>query len=377
MKKQEDEMKFVEWYAKYIWPVHRVMARPVLSKRCSRCTLSENCSPLNNGLCEFCHNTEATSHERKGVSPDSALTSELEALLRSSAGTGTEQFDCLVLCSGGKDSINLVYELRERFPDLRLLMVLVDHSFLPPIAASNTERVARALQVPLLVVQLSPQFYEKAIRHMFLHLNGRTCVAVVDQLAGDLFYDIGCNIAAQNKIPLVMLGLQGVQAETYIHSHGFEAPLEESSVRTHIANIELSTFLTKEELLYFWNGTRWPKQSIPRVLFPYCAWGYQEEDVIKSVTRRGLLKREEISPLITNYEVFPLIGAVDMHRFGYSSFDPEIAKAIRAGLMERQYWQPLLEMQEYAMKKNRFVKSSVDKTLSRLSLTREQLGLPL
>ena len=78
---------------------------------------------------------------------------------------------------------------------------------------------------------------------------------------------------------------------------------------------------------------------------------------------------------MTNNELIPVIGLIDVAKFGYSTFEPEFAQMIREGKTERRYWLNVFEMLEYSAKTGRFISSTVDQTLAKLGLTRADVGL--
>lgn len=371
----EREMQFAQWYARHLWSFHRVFLGRILAKRCQRCTVPETYSPLQDGVCEICRSGQAPSTgpslERKKV-----MTAELDQIFKACEADDRAQYHAVVLVSGGKDSTYLLHQLKTRYPRLRLLALTVDNTFLPTVALENASRVVSALGVSSMVLRPDPAFYEKIFRHAFLHLDGRLSAAVVDQCDGDILHDTGRIVAARFNVPIVVSGIQAIQVEQYLGLQTYESDRAfNEGRRTHAAGFELASFLRPAERAYFWDGTKWPTQAIPRMLFPYYAWEYNEADVVSTIERLGLLPRRKLSPLATNHKLIPLMGAVDVARFGYSSYDPEFAVLVRGGLAEKGYWQAILEMQEYAMKTNRFVKAAIDEVLARLSLTRRELGL--
>jgi hypothetical protein len=340
------------------------------------CAVSEKYSPLIHGVCAVCRDT---NNAISGPDPETRkrMSVEIDAIFEKYSEHGRDQFDCLLLFSGGKDSIYLLHVLKTRFPNLRILLLFIDNTFLPLQALTNATQVAAKLRVPLTTIQPDPRFYEKVFRHAFLNLGQRESSVVVDQFDGDLHGDIARNFAVRHSIPLIADGAQTVQVERYIGIQNYETLRSfEENKRTHLAGFQLDTFLNADDLAHFWDGTKWPKKSIPRMIFPLYAWEYEEKNVIETIQKLGLLSKKKLSPLATNHQLLPLMGAVDIARLGYSSYDPEFANLIRTGGADKKFWQSILEMQEYVMKKNRFVKNSIDTGLKRLSLTRKDLDLP-
>ena len=51
---QLKKMQFVDKYAKWIWPIHRVFVKKYLSPRCKTCLVTAKYSPFENGICKEC-----------------------------------------------------------------------------------------------------------------------------------------------------------------------------------------------------------------------------------------------------------------------------------------------------------------------------------
>jgi len=375
-KQNQEEMKVFEYYARYGWPIHRMFIKNVLSRRCTRCTLSEKATTLVDGICELCRHPKPEDPNLPSKADRERMSREVDEILKSHEGKGRGQFDALQLFSGGKDSVYLLHILRTRFPKLRILALMIDNTFLPEFAFTNAQRVFDQLSVASLTFRPDRAFYDKIFRHAFLNLGTRESADVVDQFDGDIIHDVSRNVAARFKIPLIISGVQIVQVLRYVGIKHYETPRTiEEGRRTELAGFQLASFLNKDELAYFWDGTQWPKEDLPRTIFPFYAWEYHEDKVIEEVTSLGLIPKKSTNPLATNHHLLPLMGAVDIIRLGYSSYEPEFADLIRSGKAERAFWQSVFEMQEYAIKTKQFLNQSIDTALKRLSLTRSDLNL--
>ena len=140
----------LEFYAHYIWPAQRLVAK--VSRRCSRCILSEKCSPLQDGVCEHCR---ATKTEHRTDITETAETvvglNEFSQEVEAQIGKGRSRYDALLLLSGGKDSAYVLHKMRTTFPTLRILCLTVDNGFM------NTTDVISASANPALT-RLSTAF---------------------------------------------------------------------------------------------------------------------------------------------------------------------------------------------------------------------------
>lgn len=373
----QNEMAVFEWYARRVWPFQRLFLKKILVPRCKRCMIPETYSPLKDGVCDLCRNPAPADTSLPGPKERMKMTAELTEIFNSYSGKGREQFDALVLFSGGKDSIYIAHRLHKQFPKLRMLLFLIDNTFLPESAFANAAQVVNKMEVASFIFRPDTNFYNKIFRHAFLNLGKRESAVVVDQFDGDVFHDIARNFAVRHKIPLIISGVQDIQVHRYVGIHNYETPRSfEESERTHIAGLKLADFLSTDEMQYIWNGTLWPKEDIPRMLYPFYAWEYHEDQIVKEVITLNLLPKNRTRPLATNHRLLPLMGAVDYAHLGYSSYEPEFAQMVRVGKADAKYWRPIFEMQEYAIKTNQFLTKSIDNALARLSLTRKDLQLP-
>jgi hypothetical protein len=367
-------------YAAEEWPSVRPTVRHEIARRCSCCINSERFVPLIDGVCSVC----IEGHE-PGARPETepkrdhaAMTAALGELLKANEGKGKGRYDALVLFSGGKDSGYLVYRLLREHPGLRLLAVTIDNGFFSRVAMANCGHILDRLgKVDHMVFKPKPELYVKTFHHALTHLNEGGCYTTVDRMDGDLAFDCGRNLAASLDIPLMIAGLSPGQVERILELRWFETHREvELSRRAESAGFDLSTLYSPEDQSYWWDGTRWPAARVPRVVYPFYAWGYNEHEVRGKVVELGLMPASKANIIITNNDTIPVMLALDVARMGYSGFEPEFAELVRDGRAERDYWLNFFEALEYLTKHGRFLPRCIDDTLTRLCLTRSDVGIP-
>jgi hypothetical protein len=137
----------------------------------------------------------------------------------------------------------------------------------------------------------------------------------------------------------------------------------------------LSEFHNENEIKQWWHGSQYAENERPRLLFPLYCWDLEEETIIKEVERMGLIKDKAVSPIVTNHLFIPLIGVVDVHKLGYSSYEHEFCRMIRDGTADLVHWRNTFEFLEYTSRSGMFVKNICVEMLERVDLTLEDVGI--
>lgn len=188
--------------------------------------------------------------------------------------------------------------------------------------------------------------------------------------------DAARNLAAEKRIPLIVCGYSRYQVENGLRLNHFESPREtERRPRTHTAGLRLADIFDADELRLWWQGRTSPDSDVPRLLFPLYAWDLEESEIKRQVVEWGLVSAKDQSPIVTNHRLIPLLGVVDVHQCGYSSFEIEFCRMIREGKAERVQWQHTFEFLEYTSKTGLFVKPLVLDLLQQLGLTPADVGV--
>lgn len=371
-----ERIQEIEGFIRFVmaeWPQIRPTVQSQLPQRCQRCILSDRCVPLQDGLCEFCRTQKPTT-----AAPNrEPMQQALHGILKEHQGRGRGRYDALVLFSGGKDSAYLLHRLSSEYPGLRLLAATIDNGFFSAVAMANARRILERIDVDHITLKPRASLYKKTFRHAFTHLNPEGCYTTVDRMDGDLAFDLGRNLAASLDIPLMIAGLSPEQVERVLGLKSFETPREqERARRITSAGFNLDELYQGADRKAWWDGTAWPEERVPRVLYPFYAWPYDEQQIRNEVIRLGLIEAGADNPLVTNNDTIPVMLAVDVMVLGYSGFEPEFAELVRTGRAERLFWLPLFESLDYLARRGAFLPRCVDDTLSRLNLTRRDVGIP-
>ncbi len=387
------------------WPKMRESVLAHQARRCALCLNSEKYVPLTQGVCAECcpggvtavewdnsikrendnprpgglsspyeqQDSDTSRHNSQSVIGEEIVGGNesvaCHRLILSSCGQGVS-YDALLLFSGGKDSVYLLDRLSTTYPDLRMLAVMIDNGFASPVALQNTRRVFAKYDVDHFVFTPHHSLYRSAFRHALTLPAITNGYPTVDLMDGDLTFDICRNIAASLSIPLMIAGLSPEQVERILRLKSFESPEEVESIRREYSgDCELDAAFSPRERAYWWDPGRYGGSKIPRVLFPFHAWGYSERDVREYVVSRELLPPGNDNPLVTNNELIPVIMLRDYCSIGYCGFEPEFASLVRSGKADRLFWLHLFEAAEYLSMSQSFVPNCIGSTLNKLELS--------
>ena len=209
-------------YARRVWPLHRRFARSHLSRRCTRCIISEAWTPIgDDGICRDC---AAAGDDVGSVERAADQRDELAGILGEYQGRGRGRYDAVLLFSGGKDSIYMLHEVRERFPGLRLLALTVDNGFMSPVAMESVHEVIAKLDVDHVIYRHKASTVVSLFRYGMTHLNEDGCAGTVDFSDGELLLDTARNLSARMEIPLILCGYSRYQAEGGLGLTTIESP---------------------------------------------------------------------------------------------------------------------------------------------------------
>lgn len=367
--------RLFEFYVRYLWPSHRLFAKNRIHRRCSNCAASEKMIPLDpRGLCQACVNYKNPVDGSSASSQEEM--SQLNELLKSSTGKGRGSYDALVLFSGGKDSTYMIKRIQSEHPDLRLLAFSIDNGFMSPVAHSNINLLIEKLGIDHIFFRPRKSFYVQLFRYALTHLNEDGGYGTLDFSDGEAMLDAARNFAAEKSIPLILCGYSRYQVQNGLKLHEFESPRStELSDRSETAGMRIQDIFPGEEIPLWWKASRWPEDQIARLIFPLYVWNLQEEEIKFQVKSWGLLPSADQSPIVTNHRLVALIGVVDVHQFGYSSFEKEFCRMIREGKSDKRYWQPIFEFLEYTSRTGLFVQPIVEQSLAELGLRMEDVGI--
>ena len=306
-------------------------------KICRKCVLPESQPDIvidATGVCSICRDYEKAKQE---IQQNSLLETEFTKILKMYKSHG--DYDCLVMCSGGKDSTAALYYMKRRYK-LNPLAFTFDHGFETEDALKNVKNAVEILGVDFLY------FKSDFMNEMFSEILKTGSRVVLCHLCSIWYMDLTFKIAAHYGIPLIIAGWtkgqsqkQPLMSRCGCNSHQAEFVSMAKAAReffdTHVKNNpKYKNFpQTMEEVLV--RAKRRQKCAVvsPHWFLPFDAATYVE-------TIRKELKWEFPAlsyPAKTTNCYLNFISVYNAVKyFGYTHYHVEMSKLIREGLLSRQ-----------------------------------------
>lgn len=341
---------------------------------CKRCLLPENVPGAEldgQGICKFCRaiNDEQFKHDEE---TRKRYEADLELALQQCRGKG--EYDCLVPLSGGKDSIYLLYKLKIDY-GLKVLAFTTNVN-IPDIAWKNIHCCLKKLDIDHISYTPSYKFYTKLFRFLLQNQEVRGAVYTVSYVYAPLFEGDAIKLAIQKKIPLVLAGYSPGQPEPTRMLYEFSRKLITETNWTP-PGLKNSGHFSEEELALFFDPALYtPGTSFPRYLAPFHAWKYNQQEIIEHVFSKGLvLTKRNANPILTNYPINWLLMYSDLLHFGFNPYHPEFSELIRKGKANRRYWQIMIPLVNFMIRKKIILGSEVRRSLMWLNLETKDLRI--
>lgn len=354
------------------WPLPDIDMNS-LAKRCGKCTSSDNdpkAFPFVNGVCQYCLSAEDTQFGSSEIIVNKgAMYDYLQGVPAKRDG-----FDVLLLFSGGKDSSFMLKNFIETFPHLKVLAVTIDNGYRVPSSVDNAISISKHLNVDYKIIPSSSEIH-KLIFQDLISTNYPEGSNYFEAFTGEFMIDTGKLYAARQHIPYVVIGYTPEQCQSFLYPDikpfyptGFVLGKEaiKQQKRTTIYERPLETLFNERQLEYFWDGSHFPSEQTPTLLFPYLDWGYNKDFITDEVTQELPVKNTH--PMITNnMTVFIMLDYV---RLGYCTVEPEFAVMVRRGVSDYEQNLKMWQIMEYlATQKRDYLLDSIPQLLEELDLT--------
>lgn len=337
--------------------------------RCKKCLISKNYPNTefdDKGICNYCNGDKGQniSNELKDkIERKDELRENFERTIKTCKG---KKYDCVVGLSGGKDSIYLLYIMKEKY-GLNCLAFTVDNGLISGHAKKNIEIAVKALNLDHIYCRPSRNFYRKFYNHIIKNPIENGYVNTVCGICSELFHSTALKLAVENNIPLVFIGYSPDQVTKYF----YEMPQSEIS-KNRVPKVLYTNKFTDEDRNYFWDPTKYEIKNYPRVLFPYHVIPYPGVEKIGAFLRKKKLIKVS-NPLYTNCSLSWLTLYLDLKKNGYNPLEPNYSELIRNGAAKRWRWLLVFSIGNVLLKNRLAKRNDIKKSLIFLDVKLSEL----
>lgn len=304
---------------------------------CKKCVLPESKPDIvlnGEGICNICIDFEKRKAFKQG---NVILESEVIKILNKYRGKG--RYDCLVMCSGGKDSTLALYYMKKRYK-MNPLAFTFDHGFENEEALTNIKNAVNILGVDWVYYKSD---FMKDVFTKIIELRTR---APICHVCAIWYLWFTHDLAYRFNIPLIIAGWTKGQS-----LHGGETGVEYNSMSTATSDF-IANYLHKypayrdfpqsiKEVL-----TRSRRKFKTEAISPHWVLPY-DPDRIKEILEAELKwKTPQLSyPLNSTNCIMNFVSVyLCMKNFGFTHYHIEMSKLIRLGELTREEAIKLLEI---------------------------------
>ncbi len=314
--------------------------------RCIKCVLPEHKPDIwlnADGLCNIC----ADFKRNKELQESAGILLESDLIRTLNRYRGRYKYDCLVMCSGGKDSTASLYYAKSRYK-LNPLAFTFDHGFETEDAIENIKNAVDILGVEWLF------FKSDFMKEMFAEVIKKKSQAVICHLCSMWYMQLTYEIAANFNIPIIIAGWTKGQAT--VQTVLTKCACDIGAIEYQSMAGATLDFLdnTLKSMPKYRNFPRRMEEVISLaqkrhktiVLSPH--WFLQKgpEEYVETITKELKWKYPRLSyPKKTTNCYLNFISAyLSAHYYGYTHYHVEMSKMIRLGMLTRQEALGALEM---------------------------------
>jgi hypothetical protein len=347
---------------------------------CKRCVLPETKPYIwlnENGICNIC-----LEFDKKQAPAGKARLLESELVRVLNKYKSKSKYDCLVMCSGGKDSTSSLYYIKKRYK-LNPLVFTFDNGFENTQAIKNVRNAVEVLGVDWLY------FKSDFMQEMFSEVVRTKSKFPLCPLCSLWYMQVTYQTAACYDLPVIISGWTQGQLNSLILADCCEAGLQPEKPNAGMKP-ENEFFLLCEKIPHFIEMIRkkYPKYAdFPRnmnevrkkfaiskkaiMLSPHWFLPYEASEYTELIKKELNWKMTELSyPEGSNNCSLNFLGSyLSLKAYNFTHFHVEMSKLVRMGKLTRQE----------ALDKLRFdpdkepVSLIISSVLNKLGYTREEL----
>jgi hypothetical protein len=305
---------------------------------CKKCVLPEYKPDIildKNGVCNVCVESEKAKSQQQ---TPAFLESDLLKLLNKHRGKN--QYDCLVMCSGGKDSTSSLYYMKKRFK-MNVLAFTFDHGFENTEALENVKNAVSILGVDWLYMK------SETMKDVFSRMIKSKTTAPLCHVCAIWYLRSTYDIAIRHRIPIIVAGWTKGQS-----TEGYECGQEYRSMSDATADFIARNLKTDKAYRDFPLSIKEVLRRAQRkykitAVSPHWFLSYEPEKIMGILQAELQWKAPSLSyPKNSTNCLMNFPGVyLSMQQYGYTHYHIEMSKLIRKNELTREEALRLLEIQ--------------------------------
>ncbi len=311
---------------------------------CSKCVLPESPPDIrldDRGVCNICRaeQTSGPAETRRKL-----LETDFVKILKITKGK--HKYDCLVMCSGGKDSTAGLYDMKKRY-GMNVLAFTFDHGFEIEDALTNVKNAVEILDVDFL------HYRSSFLKDVFARIVSSRSPAVMCHICSIWYMQLTFEIARRYDIPLIVAGwtkgqTERVQTKT---KRGETAPASEfgsmaKATQNFLMDLrkdpKYKNFPTSIDEVIRLAG----KKHKSMVISPHWYLDREADEYVDLISRELNWKYPKLSYPAKSTNC--LMNFLSVHRslkhFGFTHYHVEASNLVRMGVLSRDEALKMLEI---------------------------------
>jgi len=283
-------------------------------------------------------------------------------------------YNCIVACSGGKDSAYLLYLMKEEY-GLKPLAVTVDTGFLSETAKENIAELSKKLSIDHIYIQPEKDIYHSVYRHylknyddtkLIMYTVCRHCTDIMDMLMA--------RVAIEKKIPVVFVGISPDEYRTCINMFETDKFFYEPPKDVLMKEFNTKVFkgIINKDILKKIDVTE-TKQGFPRFIYPLHVLPYDIKKVIRLLHKKKLMPKGKSTPYKTNCLLNWVMIYSFMKKKGYNPYLEMFSDAVRKDPSLRARYVVLDNIMKILVKMNMFQSKNIKNILDELDLKEKDI----
>lgn len=296
-------------------------------KICKKCVLPESLPDIwldETGVCNICRKQEKQDETE-------FLETDFIKIINKYKGKG--KYDCLVMCSGGKDSTSALYYMKKRY-HLNPLVFTFDHGFENPDALENIKNAVDILGVDY--VSLNSEEMHDAFREIIESKSK----AVICHICSIWYMKVTFELAIEHKVPLIIAGWTKGQSIKY--SDRYNENAEEYGSMTRATKDFIESFMSKEYKNFPASTGEVMKQARKKMDFVvmsphwFLPFGAEENEELIKKELNWKQPKQSYPKGSTNCFLNYVSVLNSIKNYGYTHYHVELSKLIRKGEISRE-----------------------------------------